>query len=39
LANEKMNQAAKTMSDEYKKLEEAAKKEYLESLEDYTNSF
>lgn len=34
-----MSQAAEAMSNKYKEMEEAAKKEYLESLEDYAISF
>ena len=39
LANEKMSQAAETMSKKYQDMEKAAEKEYLEILENYTNSF
>ena len=39
LANEKMSQAAETMSKKYKDMEEVAKQEYLGILEDCTYSF
>lgn len=39
LANEKMSQAAEIMSKKYQDMEKAAEKEYLEILENYTNSF
>ena len=38
LANEKMSQAAETMSKKYKDMEEVAKQEYLDILEDCTYS-
>ena len=39
LANEKMDQAAVAMANKYKKMEEAAKQDYLDILEDYSLSF
>ena len=39
LANEKMSQAAETMSSNYRKLEENAKQEYYIMLEECTSSF
>lgn len=39
LANEKMDQAAAAMANKYKKMEEAAKQDYLDILEDYSLSF
>lgn len=39
LANEKMNQAAETLSYKYTEAEEEAKKEYLAVVEDCVNSF
>ena len=39
LANEKMSQAAETMSSNYRKLEEDAKQEYYTMLEECTSSF
>ena len=38
LANEKMSQAAETMSNKYREMEEVAKQEYLNILEDCTYS-
>ena len=38
LANEKMSQAAETMSNKYREMEEAARQEYLDILEDCTYS-
>ena len=39
LANEKMEQAAETISNKYKEMEKKAEQEYLNSLSDYTKSF
>ena len=39
LANEKMEQAAETISNKYKEMEKKAEQEYLNSLADYTKSF
>lgn len=39
LANEKMSQAAETMSHKYRQIEEAAKREYYVMLEDCVSSF
>ena len=39
LENEKMSQAAETMSNKYRQMEEAAKQEYYVMLEDCTHNF
>ena len=39
LANEKMSQAAETMSHKYREMEESFKKDYLNTLEECANSF
>ena len=39
LANEKMSSAAEAMSNRYKELEQAAEKEYLDTLKDCSTSF
>jgi predicted alpha/beta superfamily hydrolase len=39
LANEKMSQAAETMSKKYRDMEEVAKNEYKAMLEDCVSSF
>lgn len=39
LANEKMSQAAETMSHKYREMEESFKRDYLNTLEECTNSF
>lgn len=39
LANEKMSQAAETMSHKYREMEESFKKDYLNTLEECASSF
>lgn len=39
LANEKMSQAAETMSHKYREMEESFKRDYLNALEECANSF
>ena len=39
LANEKMSQAAETMSHKYREMEESFKRDYLNTLEECANSF
>lgn len=39
LANEKMSQAAETMSHKYREMEESFKRDYLNTLEECTSSF